>query len=156
MKTITYKIAKVMRAIAVSLILLMVLPGISKGGNSANELTIQVKSWINDNAYWSDVDHSDSEDSSATTIQSENQNLSNEMESWMSSGTLWSGDSDEEEQELSLQMKTWIGNTSFWNDATEENNQQLALQLKLWLNNNTHWSVSEEQINHYCALVINQ
>lgn len=159
MKTIIYKMAKVMRTIVASLIILTALPGISKGENSGresveittNELTVQVKSWMNDNSYWSDVDNSQSEENSATTVQSENQDLSNEMESWISNGTLWNGDSDNEEQELVLQMKRWISNNSYWNNDTEENNQELALQMKSWISNISFWN---RRMGHASQIII--
>jgi hypothetical protein len=160
MKTITYKITKVMRAIVASLIILTALPGISKGENSgreaveitANELTVQVKSWMNDNSYWSDVDNSQSEENSATTVQSENEDLSNKMESWISNGTLWNGDS--EEQELALQMKMWISNNTYWNNDTEENNQELALQMKSWISNISFWNRRMGHVSHITILAI--
>lgn len=144
MKTITYKIAKVMRAAILSLIIVVALAGVSKAENSGkenvemntNELTVQLKSWMIDNTNWSSFDNLQTEEISANKTGN---NFCAENES----------------QDLSSKMKTWISNSNLWSAETDNNDQELASQIKSWMTNNAFWNGAEEHFNAYNELANN-
>jgi len=134
MKTLIYKIAKVMRSIIGSLIILVALCSVSKGAVSGkellqnkNELAFRVKSWIGNGTYWSTAENQQTEELNATVAdsnanimnQADNQELSNELESLIRSGSYWNDETGTSEEELARQIKSWIKNGSFWNDSSD-------------------------------------
>lgn len=134
MKTITYKMVEVMRTIAATLILVVALSGVSKGENSGrelchenDELTLQVKSWMGGNTYWSDLDNQaikELQNSSAVindNSDSQKRELSTEMESWISNSAFWGNESDNHEAELTQQIKLWMGDTVLWSQEEKVN-----------------------------------
>lgn len=160
MKTTTYKMAKVIRTIAATLILMVAISGVSKGENSGRELchennglTVQVKSWMGNNTYWSDFDNQAIEElqngSAVINDNSDSQNreLSTDMESWINNCTYWSNESDNHEVELTQQIKSWIGNSNFWSAENDDNDKELAAQIKSWMSSKIYLNDSERQIN---------
>jgi len=159
MKTLTYKIAKVMRSIIGSLIILVALCSVSKGEISGkeflqnnNELAIQVKSWLGNSTYWSASENLQAEElniavadsNSSIGNQPDNQELSleMEMESLIRTGSYWNDESGNNEADLSHQIKSWMSNNSYWSNDSESN---LAFRMKSWISNGAFWS--EEVVN---------
>ena len=160
MKTLTYKIAKVMRSIIGSLIILAALCSVSKGAVSGkeflqnnNELAIQVKSWLGNSTYWSAAENLQSEelntavaDSNANIMnQADNQELSNELQSLINTSSYWNDETGTSEAELARQIKSWMSNNSYWSNDTESTEPDLAIRMKSWISNGTFWS--EEIVN---------
>ncbi len=158
MKTITYKTTKVIKTIIATLLILVALCGVSKAENPVNELksennglTIQLKAWMGDVNNWGDMNGNDFNDASVCSnrlAESEINNgedLSTEMESWMTDNSLWDKESDNENSDLTLKMKSWISNSNLW-DAEPDNNEELAVQIRQWIKNNSFINESNEQI----------
>ena len=160
MKTLTYKIAKVIRSMIGSLIILVALCSVSKGAVSGkeflqnnNELAIQVKSWLGNSTYWSAAENLQSEelntavaDSNANIMnQADNQELSNELQSLINTSSYWNDETGTSEAELARQIKSWMSNNSYWSNDTESTEPDLAISMKSWINNGTFWS--EEIVN---------
>jgi len=160
MKTLTYKIAKGMRSIIGSLIILAALCSVSKGAVSGkeflqnnNELTIQVKSWLGNSTYWSAPENLQDEelnpavaDSNANIMnQTDSQELSHEMESLIRTGSYWNDETGTGEEELARQIKSWMSSNSYWSNDTESTETDLAIRMKSWISNGTYWS--EEIVN---------
>ncbi len=123
MKTITYKMAKMIRAIAVSLIIMIAFSGITKGETSDrtfNEMTesglmIQVREWMGSNANWNNESDIDEQD------------LALQMKFWIRNTTNW--DKEVEANGLVFQMKSWMNNRKFWVEETENKNKELAILM---------------------------
>lgn len=156
MKTITYKTAKVIRTIAASLIILVLLSGVSKGASSGKEatqintteLTVQLKSWISDNTTWSESGDIQVETTLASDFtlpgETDNKELSTEIEAWISDNSLWSNETVNVQEDLSSRMKSWIGNSNYWGPESENNDHELAVQIKSWITESAFWNGTEE------------
>ena len=160
MKTLTYKIAKGMRSIIGSLIILAALCSVSKGAVSGkeflqnnNELAIQVKSWLGSSTYWSAPENLQAEELSAAVAdsnanvmnQADSQELSHEMESLIRTGSYWNDETATGEEELARQIKSWMSSNSYWSNDTESTETDLAIRMKSCISNGTYWS--EEIVN---------
>ncbi len=77
-------------------------PGTSLTSTDEKELSIKMKTWINNNTYWNDETAANKEE------------LALQMESWLQDGAYWSKDNPDEEQLLASQMEAWIGNGEYW------------------------------------------
>ena len=171
MKTILYKITKGMRTIVASLVIVLALTGISIGENSItasgkisdDTLALQVKSWVNNSAYWVDSNAQQIEEptpegtvSSVNTVtETENQELSRQMESWISNSAYWNDESDSKEQELAHRMKSWISTGTYWSGETLNKEQGLASQIRSWMNNSEFWCESNDYLNFNSELASN-
>ena len=159
MKTITDKIAKVMKTILASLIIMVALSGITKGENSgneaveinSNELTIEMKSWMVNSEYWSEPANKQIEELTAafenSDNQSESQELAQKMKLWITNSSSWDKENDSNVQELALEMKSWMNNNSFWHGKTKIRGHQLAMAIRSWISNSSFWNEAEEPIN---------
>jgi hypothetical protein len=139
MKTINFKIEKVMKTMVASLIILVSFSGISKGVNTGseatdingNELAVQVKSWISSSTYWDLSANIDNIDAISDGTVEKNLNIAVNAEN----------------QELGQEMKSWMSNSAYWNGKVESDDQDLARQIKSWMNNGTYWSSENENQN---------
>ena len=125
MKTLTYKIAKSMRSVIGSLIILTALCSVSKGEISGKEF-----------------------------LQNNNE-LAFQLKSWMSNNSFWSNDSESTDPDLALQMKSWISNGTFWSEEMVNEEPDLALQIKSWIKNGTFWKESNDQSDFLTELASN-
>jgi len=155
MKTILFQIAKGIRAIAATLIILVALTGISKGEVSGkeflqndNELAFQVKSWLSNSTYWSAAENLQPEeittamaDSNANSeYQGGNQELSLEMESLIQTGAYWDDETSTREGEVYDLIKTWISNEAFWSNEGDASEPDLGIRMKSWISSGAYWS----------------
>ena len=156
MKTLNYKLTKMMKSIVVSLILLVSVTGISKGATSINEnsLAIQVKSWISNSSYWLEPDKRQTEELKILDVENdlntvseiESQELSRQIESWMNNSTYWTGEADRENREITRQIKSWMNSSTFWSNDAETSKPDLAFQIKSWINNGVYWNESADPV----------
>ena len=72
--------------------------------NNGQELALQLRSWVESSAYWSDE-------------IAEEEELALQMKTWMNDGTYWSRDAEPEEPGLDLTMKSWINSGAYWSTA---------------------------------------
>ena len=136
MKTISSQIAKAIRTIAASLIILLTLSEVSKGENSGKEtiqtntteLSTQIESWIGSDIFWSNE------------TDNQEQELASEIKTWLNNTTDWNNNDEPVESELAIQMKSWISNSNFWCAETNTTMQDLTAQIKLWLTQNAYWN----------------
>ncbi len=143
MKTISSQIAKAIRTIAASLIILLTLAEVSKGENSGKEtiqtntteLSTQIESWIGSDTFWSNE------------TDNQEQELASEIKTWLNNATDWNNNDEPVESELAIQMKLWISNSNFWCAENNTTVQDLTAQIKLWLTQNAYWNQTEDAIN---------
>lgn len=100
-------------------------------GNS-RELTLQMKSWVNNKAYWSDETLRNEEE---TAIQ---------MKSWITNRAYWSDETSDSKEEVTLQLQNWITNGTFWSGEADGEEQVIASQLSSWMNNGAYFADATE------------